>query len=854
MKHQDALAQLARETKRARRNLALERSIRVGFWFVLAIVGWAAFALSGLHEALPLFVQSVTAILALAGFAWLGWRVHGAYRQPTEAEARARLAADSQLDSGAFESLRDRPSRFDPFSVALWRREQEQAYARVERAHAAPARPKLDDIDGYKLRYIALAALLIAGVIAGGESSDRLARAFLPDPGPLVGDGPLAIEAWATPADYTHAPPVSLSDRVGERIETPPTVEATVRVTGPRGAPRLVFEGRGERRSMRFTRAADGAWEAHLALPGPGRLKIVRFHTRAAWRIAPAPDAAPSALFAAPPAVLPEERVTLGWSAEDDYGIARLALRVRPVDPPEGLSRADPIDTPIETPAGEPRNGEGEAELEMASHPYAGMEVEARIVAFDALGQVGESAPQRFTLPEKVFLQPLARAAIEIRRHILTDRRPYREARPERRRTIPAGDILIGSERIEIRDYERRPALARAPQGVKRAATLLDALTMEPNDGYFRDLAVFLGFQLARSELDVAQEVGETEVAADILWRTALRAEYGGPVDARRAMEEAYRALAEALAQRAPPERIRQLLDALRRATDAYMQSLVQEAMRNGARETAEDTEEQVTLSGDDIDDLLRQVQEASDRGATLEAAMLLAMHAMIMQNLDVNLDQAQSEQGEQGEQGQQEMQQQMDELSEAIGEQRALNDETQEQSEQQSAQGGGGGEREGGQGGGGELAERQSQIRQSLGEAQEMSDAQGAAPSENLNAAQQAMRRAEGALQRGDFEGAQAAQNAALNHLREGADELAAQMREGGRESGRQGATGPRDPLGRTSSTGAGDGESNVPTEMDPARSREILDEIRRRAQDPNRPEAERDYLRRLLDRFSGS
>jgi len=31
------------------------------------------------------------------------------------------------------------------------------------------------------------------------------------------------------------------------------------------------------------------------------------------------------------------------------------------------------------------------------------------------------------------------------------------------------------------------------------------------------------------------------------------------------------------------------------------------------------------------------------------------------------------------------------------------------------------------------------------------------------------------------------------------------------------------------------------------------ILNEIRRRAEDPNRPEAERAYLRRLLDRFGG-
>jgi hypothetical protein len=30
-----------------------------------------------------------------------------------------------------------------------------------------------------------------------------------------------------------------------------------------------------------------------------------------------------------------------------------------------------------------------------------------------------------------------------------------------------------------------------------------------------------------------------------------------------------------------------------------------------------------------------------------------------------------------------------------------------------------------------------------------------------------------------------------------------------------------------------------------------DIFNEIERRAQDPNRPEAEREYLRRLLDRF---
>ena len=46
MKHQDALAQLARETARARNALALERAVRGGFWLALAVSVWAALALA----------------------------------------------------------------------------------------------------------------------------------------------------------------------------------------------------------------------------------------------------------------------------------------------------------------------------------------------------------------------------------------------------------------------------------------------------------------------------------------------------------------------------------------------------------------------------------------------------------------------------------------------------------------------------------------------------------------------------------------------------------------------------------------------------------------------------------------
>ncbi len=284
------------------------------------------------------------------------------------------------------------------------------------------------------------------------------------------------------------------------------------------------------------------------------------------------------------------------------------------------------------------------------------------------------------------------------------------------------------------------------------------------------------------------------------------------------------------------------------------MQALVQEALRNGeTAQNMDDTEDQATLSERDIQAMLQRVQELSQQGRNAEAQALLQQLSQILANLDVQLSQGGQGEGQEGE-GDQAMQQSIDELSETMGEQRALRDETrQEQQQQQQGQGGSGGEQQGGQGGD-ELARRQAQLRQGLAEAQRMADEAGAAPSNDLNAAGEAMRQAQNALRRGDLEGAEAAQSAALENLREGADALSAELRERGQGGQEEGPGGDRDPLGRHTGSGNGDGEGFVPNTADPVRAREIFDEIRRRAQDPNRPEAEREYLRRLLDRFGDS
>ena len=54
------------------------------------------------------------------------------------------------------------------------------------------------------------------------------------------------------------------------------------------------------------------------------------------------------------------------------------------------------------------------------------------------------------------------------------------------------------------------------------------------------------------------------------------------------------------------------------------------------------------------------------------------------------------------------------------------------------------------------------------------------------------------------------------------------------------------KDPLGRASSD---DGSTKIPGQNIPTKVRMLFDEIRRRAQDGQRPKEERDYLHRLID-----
>lgn len=868
MKHGDARTALSRQLARAQSALSAERAAFAALPVALAALVWAAAALAGSPVLLGPLGTSLAAIAALIGLTLLAVRQARTWRRPTETEIRARLERDAALDPGTLASLEDKPARLEPFALALWRKAQADAQTRAAAAKARGPRFEFDQIDRFGARYVAIALVIGGAVLAQDDWSRRLTAAFVPDPGPLVGDQPLAIEAWAAPAPYTGAAPVSLTDRAGERIETPPQVEVTVRVTGPVGAPILKFSGQGGSREIALAPTPDGAWEGRLALPGAGAVSVHRFGEKARWRIAPAPDRPPVARFLAPPRFDADDlfaALNLRWAAEDDYGVRSVALQLTPIDPPEGLKAAPPAEVPLEPPGAEPRAAEGETSIDLTAHAYAGMTVDVRLLVRDALGQEGVSDPVRVTLPEPILNQPLARAALEIRRAILQERRPYaalrRRGEPA---TVSVADALFGARDLVLRTDDYAPRFERAPPGIRRAVRMLDALTLAPQDGYFEDLAILLGLETAAAALREAGAIEQTDAAADILWHVAQRAEYGDSADATAALERAQRALSAAIQRGASPEEIARLSAAVREAMQDYVTALMQEALREGRVEERQETRDQAALNRSDLDALMREVERLANEGRGEEAQALLRQLAQMLANMEVRLASGPGGEGEGEDPRSRELEETLRDLADATGEQRNLRDDTQsaergEEADQPGARND-------------QLAERQSRLQRRLdemrarageggegGEAQSESYGEGeGGAAEALSEAGQSMGEAAEALRRGDLRAAQSAQDEALRNLRAGSQALSQELlaREEGRQGeGQSGAGMERDPLGRPIGAGMGEGDDvGLPQEMERQRAREIRDELRRRAQDPSRPERERAYLRRLLERFTGS
>jgi uncharacterized protein (TIGR02302 family) len=367
--------------------------------------------------------------------------------------------------------------------------------------------------------------------------------------------------------------------------------------------------------------------------------------------------------------------------------------------------------------------------------------------------------------------------------------------------------------------------------------------------------------------------------------------------DAAERMRRAQERLNEAIKNGASDEEIAELMRELRRATEDYLQQLSRQAQRMQEQQQGEQGNQQnsMQMTQDDLQRMMDRIQELMEQGRMAEAQQALQELQQMMENMRVT-------QGQQGQGGQSPGQQAMEGLAETLREQQGLSDQAfrdlQEQfnpnaqaGESQGNQGRSGGQGrgsehngqgqgqngeqgqaqneqqpgEGGaQGSGDSIADRQQALRNELNRQQQnlpgAGTPEGEAARDALDRAGRAMDGAEEALRRDDLAEAIDNQGQAMEALREGMRALGEMMAEqqqnmqpGQGTQGTDRQANSRDPLGRESGNSGVQGDDSPLALNEDAygRARELLDEIRRRSGETERPEVERDYLNRLLDRF---
>ena len=867
-------------SSRAHNDQALERKIERSvwmmfleriwprLWLVLAVVGaFVGFSMIGAWSVMePLTHKFLLGVFGFAFVASLLWAARTPW--PTREKAIRRLERLSGLPHRPASSYDDTLSagNDDPSTMAIWKAHRQRLAALLGKLRVVGPQPDTPRHDPWALRAALLIGVVALTALAGERWSDRLAQAFnIADPAYAISR--LRIDAWVTPPAYTSKAPVMLADggRTGNApkadlahntnglIEIPAGSQLIVRASGEAvGDMRLDILDAGESAK---SIAADAAKtpggvvkdvaELRATLDASAEVRLMHGETKVnSWTFAVTPDQIPSIELTKTPKPSGRGSMKLEYMVADDYGVVTARVKVVQVedekqDPNTAWARKDTLEGPrlplsrppeltLRLPKANARSGESVTHLELGSHPWAGLDVVLSLEATDGAGQVGESEPLEMKLPQRVFRKPLARAIVEQRRKLVVDSR-----------------------------YRDKVVLA------------LDALTLAP-DGFIDDVQVYLGLRTALYRLQRDKTRPGLDSVIEQLWNVALRIEDGDLSDAERRLRDAQEKLSKLLQEGASDQEIQEAMKELRTALNEYLQQMAREAQKNPTMPNGQNSEQQM-LSQQDLERMMKQIEEMAKSGARDSAQQMLSeLRDLLDRMQSAESQNAQSQQSQQ-------MMQMMSELGDIVGQQQSLMDETFSQQRQQGQQGQQGqrgqgqgqrrrgpqsgeqgqgqqqGQGQNGRTGRGQLGERQRGLRNRLGELQRDMQGAGMGQSDEISEAQQAMRNAERALEEGDLDGATQEQSRALDQLRKGAQQMAQQMLQNMPQRYGQNGETPRDPLGRPQrSRGPDQGTSvKVPDEIDVQRARELLNELRKRLGEAQRPTNELEYIERLLRFF---
>jgi len=800
------------------------------------VVSW-----SGLWLALPAVGRAIGTVL-FAGLALAALLPLLKFRWPSRAQALGRLDRGTGVRHRPATALTDTLATRDPVAQALWQAQRERTLAALAHIRAGLPAPRLTIHDPWALRALVAVMMVATFVAAGDERTARVAAGFDWD-GALTPIN-VRVDAWVTPPVYTAKPPIILSaankDTAVPEVGPLPVPAGSTLIVRSSGGSLDVVVGGGLTEAAPSAEAPKGTNERHFTIAGDGTAHVRAPSGQPQWKFSAVPDRAPTIALAKDPERQARGSLQMSYKIEDDYGVTEAGARfaARPGDA-KGTAVPRPLFNPpqfaLVLPNARTRNGVGQTVKDLSEDPYAGADVTLTLTAKDEAGNEGQSEPFNMRLPERLFTKPLARALIEQRRNLALD----------------------ANQNAQV-------------------YTALDALLIAP-ELFTPEAGHYLGLVSVTRQLEAARSDDAMREVVASLWALAVTIEDGNITDVDKALRAAQEALKQALERGASDEEIKKLTENLRAALDKFLQQLA-EQLRNNPQQLARPLDPNTRmLSQQDLKNMLDRMERLSRSGDKDAARQLLEQLQQMLENLQM---------AQPGQNGDGDMEQALNELGDMIRKQQQLRDKTFKQGQDSRR------ERQRGKQGDnsmGDLQQDQQGLRDRLkklqqelakrgmGQGQKGQKGQqgekgqgdkggGDQPGDdgdgedNLGDADSAMGDADGRLGEGNADGAVDSQGRALEAMRKGAQSLAQQMQPGdgegqndgpGNRAGRQQSGGrDSDPLGRPL-RGREFGDDltvKIPGEMDVQRVRRILEELRRRLGDSQRPQIELDYIERLL------
>jgi uncharacterized protein (TIGR02302 family) len=822
---------LARALTRARGSIMWER-----LWPALAALAtvlglFLAFSWAGLWLALPPLARAIGLVIFLAAAAAAALplvilrlpSIYDGLRRLDRSSGEAHRPATAVADHIAANSQ-------DPVAQALWRAHVEHALLSARKFRAGWPTPQLSLRDPMAFRALVLILVVASFFAAGGERFKRIAAAF--DWHGVVAPANFRIDAWITPPVYTGRPPVMLQGlRPGDTaqasapVAVPVGSQLVVRATGKVSFD-IVRHG-GLEGAPAETRAPlpAGTEERRLIIKGDGSAAVHGvLGNDLVWNFTAIPDRTPTIELTKDPERQARGALRLDYKMDDDYGVVEAKATFALKDEESSDKPRHPLftapDYALTLPQARTRSGAAQTTHDLTEHAWAGADVVMTLTARDEAGNEGRSKPREMTLPQRIFVKPLARALIEQRRNLALD-------------------------------AETKPLVL----------TALDALSIAP-EKFTPESSIYLGLRSIYHDLEHAKSDDALREVVARLWDMAVQLEDGNVSQAEQALRQAQEALRQALERGASDEEIKKLMEQLRAAMDKFLQALAEELRKNPQQLARPLDRNTRTLSQQDLKSMLDRLEQMARSGNKDAARQLLDQLQSMLENLQMARPGASD-----GDDGDDDMMSALDDLGDVIRTQQQLRDKTFKQGQDSRR------DRQRGQQGQnqmGDLRQDQQGLRDRLNKLLEQLRQRGLGqPGQQgegnemgqLGDAGEAMGQAEGQLGEGDADSATDSQGRALEAMRKGAQGLAQSMQQQGMGPGPNGRPGrgqaraqqDTDPLGRPlRGRDYGDDVTvKVPGEIDAQRARRILEELRKRFGEGYRPQLELDYIERLLKDF---